>query len=195
MQFPDIRKQASELTIADVKILMTTAADHSGAIMLATERGSIVSTHTCRPVAPFGPAGVFGCGSIAFLRADKTDAGAAWCLLQAWSLGLSAAPETLLQIFADGKKLPLVGKHVMRLLKNDIELVQFYALGKNHDGIELDVGDDGFVIGAHIIDCAPGDVYNVTGTKKGATFGAAVDPEEILAVLRIQAFISARNGK
>ena len=195
MQFPDIRKQASELTIADVKILMATAAAGAGAIMLATERSSIVSTHTCRPVAPFGPAGVFGCGSIAFLRADKTDAGAAWCLLQSWALGLSAAPETLLQIFADGKKLPLVGKHVMRLLKNDIELVQFYALGKNHDGIELDVGDDGFVIGAHIIECAPGEVYNVTGTKKGATFGAAVDPEEILAVLRIQAFISARNGK
>ena len=195
MQHPEISKQASELTIADVKILIATAADGPGAIMLATERGSIVCTHACRPVAPFGPAGVFGCGSIAFLRADKTDAGAAWCLLQSWALGLSAAPETLLQIFADGKKLPLVGKHVMALSKNDIELVQFYALGKNHDGIELDVGDDGFVIGAHIIECAPGEVYNVTGTKKGATFGAAVDPEEILAVLRVQAFISARNGK
>ena len=47
MQFPDIRKQASELTIADVQILIATAADGAGAIMLATVRGSIVSTHTC----------------------------------------------------------------------------------------------------------------------------------------------------
>ena len=64
MQYPEIsHKRVSDITVADVKILLASAAS-APAVMLCTDRGILTSYHPSGVVHPAGPTGVLGLGNL-----------------------------------------------------------------------------------------------------------------------------------
>lgn len=149
MQYPEIsHKRVSDLTVADVQILLASSAS-APAVMLCTDRGILTSYHPSGAVHPSGLAGVLGLGTVAWIGTAGVEPGSAWCALQAWSAGLSTAPESIRALIAISRLLPVVCKHVRDLLPSDVAIAQEYAFAKNYNAIEFDINTEGLISGTY----------------------------------------------
>ena len=180
-------RRISDLTMRDVAEIRAHATSIS--TLLVTVDGLVQSFQASDSVVG-GLAGVLTVGRVAWILTHRTDNLLTWCALQMWPLHPGKA--TFEDHRAEIEALPIVGKHISRVLLADIFLAQEFALMTGNNALEIAL-ENGVVAVAYA--CPVEDMLHaieVSPSMRTVIIGARVDPcEAIVALVELHRAIEA----